>query len=306
MQRFLGTVPRDRENLLVLVVVAVGLGAVGPEAEHAASRVVLAHAASALILLRLVFDAVPALQAEYGRRVAWLLATPPALRGVWFAVLAVRQSLAPESSLELQGAMLGRGGVVLSFMAAAALFNFGFVALLTLRLVRRLQDQSLRDALTGVFNRRMLDQELSREWQRWRRGGSCFALLSLDLDHFKRINDTHGHLAGDRVLAQAAQRLVALARSIDTLARTGGEEFVLLLPQTDAVGARVVAERLRSAIGDLPFDLGGTLQRVTVSAGLVVAGQRDADVTQLLQRADKALYLAKADGRDRVVCDEPY
>ncbi len=305
MQLFLDTVPRDRENLLILGVVATGFAVLGASAEHAAARVVLAHGASALVLLRLVFDAVPALQAEHGRRVAWLLAAAPVLRGLGFAVYAVRQLLVPESSLELQRAMLGHGGVVFSFIAAAALFNFGFMALVTLRLVRRLQDQSLRDALTGVFNRRALDQDLKREWQRWRRGGAPFAVLSLDLDHFKRINDTHGHLAGDCVLAQAAQRLVTQARALDTVARTGGEEFMVLIPQTDAAGAHVAAQRLRAAIGDVPFDLGGTPRSVTASIGLVVVDVQDADLTQLLQRADRALYQAKAGGRDRVVGEPP-
>lgn len=303
LQIFFGTVGRDRENLLILGVVAIGLTVLGPEADRAGARIALAQGACALILLRLVFDTLPAVQAEYGRRVAWVLAAPPLLRGVGFVVHALQQPWTSGAPVDLLNVMQDQGEVILSYLGGAALFNFGFTALLTLRLVRRLQDQSQRDALTGVFNRRALDQDLRREWQRWRRGGASFAVLSLDLDHFKEVNDTHGHPAGDRVLVQSAQRLVAQVREIDTLARTGGEEFVLLMPQTDVVGARAAAERLRAAIGDAPFDLAEARKAVTVSLGVIVVGAQDADFTQLLQRADKALYLAKAAGRNRAVCE---
>ena len=301
MQIFLRTAPRDRENLLILGAVAIGLAGLGPAADRAAGRIALVHGACALVLLRMLFDTMPAASAEFGRRVAWLLATPSLIRATGFVVHAAQQLGTSAAPVGVHDLLQDRWSAIFSYLAGAALFNFGFAALVALRLVRRLHDQSQRDALTGVFNRRALDQDLQREWQRWRRGGASFAVLSLDLDHFKQVNDTHGHLAGDRVLAQTARRLVTQAREIDTVARTGGEEFVLLMPQADAAGVQAAAERLRGVIADAPFDLGGVHRTVTVSIGLVVADERDADLTQLMQRADRALYQAKSSGRNRVV-----
>jgi len=305
MQRFLGTRRRDREDLLIFGFVVVALAVIGADPAHATARVVLTRGVSALILLRTLVDALPAVRAEYGARVMWVLATPPILRVVGLVADVIRQLAQPERLLELRAQSTGDLGENFGYLVAAALFNLGFMTLVTLRLVRRLQAQSERDALTGVFNRRALDRDLEREWQRWQRGGASFAVLSLDLDHFKQVNDTHGHLAGDRVLAQASQRLVGQARVIDTVARTGGEEFLLLMPQADAAGARSAAERLCGAVGGMPFDLGDTQRVVTASVGVVLVDERDADLTQLLLRADQALYAAKKGGRNRVSVGEP-
>lgn len=155
-----------------------------------------------------------------------------------------------------------------------------------------------RDPLTGVYNRRRLFERLEEEVERSRRGYSPLSVCMLDVDHFKQVNDRHGHQAGDEVLRQVASTIATSLRSIDSLGRYGGEEFVLVLPQTPRDGAREKAERVRGAV-DLSCACGEAL---TVSIG--VAGYRPGDsVDTLLARADAALYAAKERGRNRVVLE---
>jgi diguanylate cyclase (GGDEF)-like protein len=163
-----------------------------------------------------------------------------------------------------------------------------------------LERQSREDALTGVANRRHFDERLAAEIARAERYGHPLCLLLVDLDHFKRVNDSAGHAAGDAVLVRAAREMAGHARATDFLARIGGEEFALLLPEQDAPGAAVVAEHLRAALAAL--DYGGIWPglRVTASVGIAsLRGNEGRDA--LLRRADAALYAAKNAGRDRVV-----
>lgn len=160
---------------------------------------------------------------------------------------------------------------------------------------------SMTDALTGLANFRSLSETLAREVERAVRFGRPLSVLMLDLDHFKTVNDTWGHAAGDRVLADLAARLEDLVRDVDTVARYGGEEFAIVLPETAAGGAGEVAQRVVEAVRREPFTVTGVAEplRVTVSVG--VAGYPDhADsAAELMRRADQALYAAKAAGRDR-------
>jgi diguanylate cyclase (GGDEF)-like protein len=163
----------------------------------------------------------------------------------------------------------------------------------------------LSDPLTGCLNRRGFDQALAREVGRASRSGSALALLALDLDHFKLINDTHGHLLGDEVLRAAGALLNRACRTGDVVARTGGEEFTVLLPDTDAAGAFQFASRLCDLVRGHPFPPpapGGDPIRVTTSIGVVAgAPEPRGDFTALFSaRADVALYVAKRSGRDRV------
>lgn len=160
------------------------------------------------------------------------------------------------------------------------------------------------DALTGVPNRRTLESVLEGEVERSRRYGTIVSVLMIDLDHFKRVNDEHGHQAGDRVLVEAVQRIASVVRhGIDVLARFGGEEFVLILPETPPAGAVVVAEKVREAIAATPFPVAGGV-RVTTSIGVAVAPGDGRGAGELLHAADIALYAAKEQGRNRVVATE--
>jgi len=166
---------------------------------------------------------------------------------------------------------------------------------------RRIEELSRSDALTGVHNRRHLDETLAREVERARRQGSPLAVAILDLDHFKAVNDCHGHAAGDAVLAATGRTLSAQARPYDTVARYGGEEFVLVLPGAGAGDAVRYAERLRAAVEQMTVPDHAGL-RVTASFGAAVLCGDDG-AAELLRRADAALYRAKAGGRNRVELD---
>ncbi len=156
------------------------------------------------------------------------------------------------------------------------------------------------DSLTGLLNRRAFLDVLHRESARCQRHGYPMSLLLLDADHFKRVNDTHGHAAGDAVLQGFARILQSVARRSDVVARWGGEEFVVALPQTGAAGARVAAERVRRALADAPFPIpGGEVLRMTASIG-AATGHPEWDKDAIVTAADGAMYAAKSRGRNRV------
>ena len=166
-----------------------------------------------------------------------------------------------------------------------------------------LLDQSIRDPLTGLNNRRSTLEELQTRFDLSQRHQRPLAVIMCDLDHFKRINDTLGHGAGDRVLEQFGERVRSNLRNTDLAGRIGGEEFLLVLPETDMAGALLLAERLLAATGQLPFDVGSEGLTLTCSIGVAQRLGGDRDGGALLARADSALYAAKAAGRNRVVAD---
>lgn len=159
----------------------------------------------------------------------------------------------------------------------------------------------LTDPLTGCLNRRGFDQALARELARADRAGSEVSLLALDLDHFKTVNDTYGHLAGDAVLFESGALLIHSARAGDVVARTGGEEFTILLPDTGAAGAFQLASRICDTFRAHDFVIGEQPVRLTISVGVVTGSTSSgADLDALKRHADEALYGAKRSGRDRV------
>lgn len=155
------------------------------------------------------------------------------------------------------------------------------------------------DGLTQVFNRRYFEETLEREVSRCRRYERHLCLVLLDLDHFKKVNDCYGHVAGDAVLKWVANTIRARVRREDVLARFGGEEFSLILPEVELDGARVLAEKTRALVEDTQFRFDGQLIPVTLSAGVASLGKWD-DAVQLVSRADERLYEAKNAGRNRV------
>ena len=165
---------------------------------------------------------------------------------------------------------------------------------------RRLANAALTDLLTGLPNRRAAMDLLQQTWSAASRSGRPFAVLMLDVDHFKEINDSYGHAAGDLVLREVSTMLRNAARREDSVCRIGGEEFLVICPNTDRQLARVVAERLRDALASRPIAIGKTLRTITISIGVA---EREADMPQsdaLIGTADRALYQAKSAGRNRI------
>jgi diguanylate cyclase (GGDEF)-like protein len=169
---------------------------------------------------------------------------------------------------------------------------------------------AMTDALTGCHNRRYFMNHMRRELKRARRYGGDAALRGFDIDHFKHINDRHGHAAGDAVLVEFVRRVQgALPREYDWCARLGGEEFAVVLPQTGLSGGATVAEKIRRAIAAAPIVTAEGAIEVTVSAGVsgiaCFADRSAVTADHLLSRADDCLYLSKNGGRDRVTVDTP-
>jgi len=164
----------------------------------------------------------------------------------------------------------------------------------------RLAEASRTDALTGLPNRRGFVEACEGELRRSQRSERPLAVVLADVDHFKRVNDSHGHAAGDEALRVVAARIRGALRAQDVVARWGGEEFILLLPETDAEGAACAAEAIRAAVGGRPIEAGGGAHALTLSLG-VATHAAAASLDSTIAAADAALYSAKAAGRDRVM-----
>jgi diguanylate cyclase (GGDEF)-like protein len=263
--------------------------------------VIAAAGSTAYTLFRAAHDVRSGLRAEFGPVAAILCALPLALVG---GLMMLRLGIVLASGT-LQGHGLDSGApvstrLVLGFMASSLAMNFAMGALVILRLVNRLSHLSQHDALTQLVNRRGFEQRLEAERARLQRGGRPFALISLDVDHFKSVNDRHGHGAGDQVLVGVARVLEREARAADVVARTGGEEFSLLLPASDLAGARQFALRLLAALRGTVHEVDGERLRVTASIGLGLVDDAAESEVSIWRRVDAALYRAKAGGRDRV------
>lgn len=165
--------------------------------------------------------------------------------------------------------------------------------------VSELRRQVITDPLTGLHNVRHFRSSLQQELERTRRTGMSTVLMMVDLDHFKRINDTHGHEAGNQVLIATARLLMSQTRMLDVCCRYGGEEFAVILPSTELMLARQVAERFRQALAAMTIDVNDTSLQVTASIGLA-ASDGTAPSEHLIEQADSCLYQAKQDGRNRV------
>jgi two-component system cell cycle response regulator len=163
-------------------------------------------------------------------------------------------------------------------------------------------EMAITDPLTGLNNRRYLERHFAALIETSAKEEKPLSAIFLDIDHFKSINDTHGHAAGDEVLKAFARRVRQSVRGIDLVARYGGEEFVVVMPDTESEVAYRVAERLRETIAAEPFAVGGGVRvRVTVSAGISSVNSAVDTPQSVLRRCDQALYRAKGEGRNRVV-----
>jgi diguanylate cyclase (GGDEF)-like protein len=186
--------------------------------------------------------------------------------------------------------------------AVVSLAEMAAMAMAGLRLRHKLESQSIRDGMTGLFNRSFMEVALDRELQRAGRHEKPVAVMMVDVDHFKQLNDSFGHEAGDVVLREVAECLRTGVRAEDIVCRYGGEEFVIILPELGARWAMERAETLRQRVGELGVRLHGRpLREVTISIGVAIYPEHADSGEELLRHADRALYAAKHHGRNRVV-----
>jgi two-component system cell cycle response regulator len=171
--------------------------------------------------------------------------------------------------------------------------------------VAQSMELAVTDALTGLYNRRYMESHLGTLVNYAAHRGKAISLLVIDIDFFKAVNDTHGHDVGDQVLKEFSRRIRKNIRGIDMACRLGGEEFVLVMPETNMAEAYVIGERLRVAISGQDFSVADIAESLTITVSIGIAALEGADdsADALLKRADKALYRAKRDGRNRVVSD---
>lgn len=242
----------------------------------------------------------------------WLRLRRRVLRfGPLRVTLAAAGSAAVLAALVSQGALWATGAqwdarLTLAAMVGAALL----AAAIVWPLMRMLHDLeaarvqldvlATRDELTGIYNRRQFLVLADREWARCRRYEMGAALLMLDVDHFKRVNDLHGHLAGDLMLREIARAIADTLRHADFLGRFGGEEFIVFLPHTDTLGALDVAERVRERVAAIALEWRGERISATLSVGVGTLGNEHDTVGALIADADRALYSAKNAGRNCV------
>ncbi|HMO48531.1 MAG TPA: GGDEF domain-containing protein [Rubrivivax sp.] len=233
-----------------------------------------------------------------------LLSLPLLLGGLAFGGRALRALLAPESvAAEMNVHSTLNVGSALSYIVLVLLLHAALTALVVSRLLGRLQHLARRDPLTGLLNRRAMHAALDQHARRRRRAADTFSVLMIDVDHFKSVNDRHGHEAGDRALTHIARLLTQALRTQDRVARFGGEEFLVLLPTAGLARARAEAEILRLQLRSQPLPLAEQLLHLSVSIGVAEWAGPAEDLSRLLARADAALYRAKRGGRDRVEAD---
>jgi len=292
---YLGLPRAGLRDLGLLIALLVGLGVFLYIWDSMTVRIVLATLAFSWVTLdsvRVLWRYGPAEWPPTYRVVAFFLLLPIAV----LIARAVNQVL----GVPIQSAMAVQPlQMVMHFTAVLSPLGgaLGFVLMVGTRLQDELRDAANSDPLTGLLNRRHLE-ELATPLMAQR--AVPMSVLMVDADHFKAINDRLGHEGGDEALCWLTSHLRVHARASDVIARLGGEEFVLLLPDTDLTAARQLAERLRNAVSEAPFLLAEEVVTLTISIGVAKRTPEDRDFSDVLRRADEALYRAKAGGRDRV------
>ncbi|MCE5283477.1 MAG: GGDEF domain-containing protein [Deltaproteobacteria bacterium] len=291
--------PSPRKTLLVPVIATFILALVFTE--NMPVRVALTGAIlslQAIVIARILFHDAPNRQ----QRSYWLTGVSFSMMAVVWILWGLEVFYGSREELSLVASTLYRSASLTVGLHGLILGNIGFLLMTREQAAQENERLATLDPLTETFNRRTFLDLVRREIARSRRSGRPLVLMMMDIDDFKRINDTYGHLAGDNVLRRLAAVTLSCLRRNDFFGRYGGEEFIVLLPETDGAGASLLAERLRSRIAEASVQEGPATVRWTVSIGLTVLHAADAaELDLLLRTADEALYSAKAQGKNRVV-----
>ena len=289
-----------REPWLILAISGTAIIVFGQISDYGNLRVAVNFIALAWIVGRSTTFTVPSMRQRFGavpatitHLIAWSFVAVSLVRSFGALVLGWQ--------IEIDRDRPGNLGFAYFVMVCITGIN-SVLAYISMRSVMfELETLARHDPLTGLLNRRALQHQLSLTWDRWKRHQNAFAVICLDIDHFKRINDEFGHEVGDQVLIQVAKALQDLVRPMDTLARTGGEEFIVLLDLQES-GAELlhVAERLRLAVQGLRPLPEDPERHITMSMGMALSTAADEKSSDVVRRADEALYRAKDKGRNRL------
>lgn len=289
-----------REPLLVLTAAGVIIVILSQMHGYGNHRIATEFVAITWIILRANANATPVMRRRFGKLPA--IATSIIAWG-FSAVILMRAVGGLFLGWHIEIDRDGSGTLAFAYLVLATVTSINSVlAYVLLRSVlAEVESLARHDPLTGLLNRRAFVEQQNLCWERWKRQQRAFAAICLDIDHFKTINDEFGHDMGDRVLIQVATALQNQVRPMDTLARTGGEEFIVLLDlQESGEDVMQIAERLRTAVQSLQPWPGDSPRRVTISLGVALSTAHDARPENVITRADYALYQAKASGRNRV------
>ena len=272
----------------------------------AAIRVGVACAVQAILSAGMVLDLYRYARSTMNLSLPWLLPLPALVCGLIYVERCLRAVLSVGAAQTQIAAASGLNvGSAFAYVVVTLSFHAMLLSLVLMRLIADLRRMSRHDSLTGLLNRRALEEELLLQVQRSLRGRVPFCVLMLDVDHFKRINDRHGHGVGDLALKQLSALLRMQMRSVDTLGRIGGEEFVVVLPGLNEAAALTAVERLRALVANRRLTSPHEQVAMSVSIGVVQWNGHPEETTRLLMRADAALYQAKQNGRDRVALAAP-
>jgi len=302
--RFVDQPTQARWDLLAIAIV-VGASAIGLMPDGGRLRVGIFSATVGWIFLVMARSLHAHARDRLHLRRPWLLAAPCwcAAAAAWYRALTAVLSSAQLSN-EAAASIDLDVRAALVYMVIALAFHATLVSLVVGRLLAELRHKARHDPLTGLLNRRAMEEAIGTQMQRGRRTGETHSLLMLDLDHFKSINDRFGHSAGDLVLQHVAMVLQANVRKIDHVARVGGEEFLVLMPGASLDTARAAAERLREELAADSLQLQATSVKLSVSIGIAQWADHSEDMSRLLVRVDTALYQAKAQGRNCVIASD--
>lgn len=284
---------------VIVVLVALGSAATSGD-DHLLLYKLILYGGVALLSIIGGLDAYRLLRARQLRPLPAALVTAPMfLLALLLLARPVEALLLPRHTVDLNVDNAFNLGWLWGTLLLNLTLNGTMAFLLVMKLILKIQNLTRHDALTGVLNRRALAEAMALQHARHGRGHP-YALVMLDMDRFKQLNDTLGHAAGDAALKALIETLRPCLRNVDRLGRLGGEEFCALLPDTDILGATLVAERMRACLASRDFEWQGTSWPLTASFGVAEAHGRDEAPADVLKRADRAMYRAKNQGRNVV------
>lgn len=268
--------------------------------DNAPARIFLISAISSIQCILIMRSLLQTHQYDH-HKASFMIAVSFLFYATFFAFRAlITQVEKPEDGFMYIGLLESITIIVYQFVVITT--SFGFVWIISHKIHKILKDQATLDPLTGVFNRRALEEIINVEHSRSLRKQSPLAVIMLDIDFFKLFNDRHGHCVGDQVLVLVADILVKNTRGYDSIARYGGEEFIVLLPNTKITKAKVIAEKLRDKIAHHDYRIKENIKvEITASFGVTSCDLADEDWLEVLDRCDRALYLAKESGRNKVI-----